>query len=83
MNELNDDFTSMRQMHAVLVRHFVEGRKQAEIAEEMNLSTSKVNRIIAQARRSGMVKISIETPFQRLMDIERQIGHRLAHGVGQ
>lgn len=32
MNELNDDFTSMRQMHAVLVRHFIEGRKQAEIA---------------------------------------------------
>ncbi len=25
MNELNDDFTSMRQMHAVLVRHFIEG----------------------------------------------------------
>jgi DNA-binding transcriptional regulator LsrR (DeoR family) len=73
MNELNDDFTSMRQMHAVLVRHFIEGRKQAEIAEEMNLSTSKVNRIIALARRSGMVKITIETPFQRLMEIERQL----------
>jgi DNA-binding transcriptional regulator LsrR (DeoR family) len=73
MNEINDDFTSMRQMHAVLVRHFIEGRKQAEIAEEMNLSTSKVNRIIAQARRSGMVKISIETPFQRLMELERQL----------
>jgi DNA-binding transcriptional regulator LsrR (DeoR family) len=73
MNEINEDFTSLRQMHAVLVRHFVEGRKQAEIAEEMNLSTSKVNRIIAQARRSGMVKISIETPFQRLMEIERRL----------
>ena len=73
MNELNDDFTSMRQVHAVLVRHFIEGHKQAEIATEMNLSTSKVNRIIAQARRAGMVKISIETPFQRLMDLERQL----------
>ena len=70
---------------------FIEGRKQAEIAEEMNLSTSKVNRIIAQARRSGMVKISIETPFQRLMELERQLaatglgesGHRLAHRLGQ
>ncbi len=39
----------------------------------MNLSTSKVNRIIALARRSGMVKITIETPFQRLMEIERQL----------
>lgn len=73
MNDMNEDFTSMRQMHAVLVRHFIEGRKQAEIAEAMNLSTSKVNRIIAQARRSGMVKISIETPFQRLMEIEQAL----------
>ncbi|WP_152827458.1 sugar-binding transcriptional regulator [Fertoeibacter niger] len=70
---MNEDFTSLRQMHAVLVRHFIEGRKQAEIAEAMNLSTSKVNRIIAQARRSGMVKISIETPFQRLMEIEQKL----------
>ena len=37
MNEVGADFTTMRQMHAVLVRHFIEGRKQAEIAEEMNL----------------------------------------------
>ena len=40
-------------MHAVLVRHFVEGRKQAEIAEEMNLSTSKVNRMIAAGATVG------------------------------
>lgn len=80
MNEIGDDFTTMRQMHAVLVRHFIEGRKQAEIAEEMNLSTSKVNRIIAQARRSGMIKISIETPFQRLMELER---HLVATGLLQ
>lgn len=73
MTEMNSDFASMRQMHAVLVRHFVEGRKQSEIAEEMNLSTSKVNRIIAQARRSGMVKISVETPFQRLIELERKL----------
>ncbi|GHC60372.1 sugar-binding transcriptional regulator [Neogemmobacter tilapiae] len=73
MNDVSNDFTSMRQMHAVLVRHFIEGRKQSEIAEEMNLSTSKVNRIIAQARRMGMVKIAIETPFQRLMDLEARL----------
>lgn len=73
MNEVNDDFTSMRQMHVVLVRHFIEGLKQAEIAGQMNLSTSKVNRIIAQARRSGMVRISIETPFRRLMELEQKL----------
>lgn len=73
MSESRDNFTTLRQMHAVLVRHFIEGRRQAEIAEEMNLSTSKVNRVIAHARRSGMVKIIIETPFQRLLDMERRL----------
>ncbi len=73
MNEISDDFASLRQLHTVLVRHFLEGQRQAEIAAAMNLSTSKVNRIIAQARRSGMVKISIETPFQRLLETERQL----------
>ena len=72
------EFASSRQLREYfqyLAEAAFSGRtqlEQAEIAEEMNLSTSKVNRIIAQARRSGMVKISIETPFQRLMDIERQ-----------
>ncbi|GGO32173.1 transcriptional regulator [Gemmobacter aquaticus] len=73
MTDGTNDFAIMRQTYAVLVRHFIEGHKQAEIADEMNLSTSKVNRIIALARRTGMVKISIETPFQRLMELEKQL----------
>ena len=50
--------------------HFVDGMKQAEIALAMNLSPSKVNRLIAQGRALNMVKIEIESPFQRLVDIE-------------
>lgn len=69
MAEMND-FDTLRQMHTVLVLHFLEGEKQADIAERLNLSASKVNRLIAQGRKLGMVKISIETPFQRLMAME-------------
>lgn len=72
MDEM-EDFDTLRQMHTVLVLHFMEGEKQADIAERLNLSKSKVNRLIAEGRKLGMVKISIETPFQRLLTMERTL----------
>lgn len=65
-----DDFELIRQIHTVLVLHFIQGKKQSEIAETLNLSTSKVNRLITQGRTLGMVKIAIESPFQSLVDLE-------------
>ncbi|WP_340118238.1 sugar-binding transcriptional regulator [Pelagibius sp. 7325] len=70
MADRKDDFESIRQIHTVLVLHFLEGMKQSEIARKLNLSTSKVNRLITQGRRLGMVKIAVESPFQRLVDLE-------------
>ncbi|TYC60686.1 sugar-binding transcriptional regulator [Rhodobacterales bacterium] len=70
MADKKTDIEMMRQMHTVLVLHFLEGRKQSEIAEVLNLSTSKVNRLITQGRKLGMVRIDIENPFQRLSDLE-------------
>ena len=69
----NSDFEATRQIYTVLVMHFVEGHKQSEIAEMLNLSTSKVNRLIAQGRKLGMVRIQVESPFQRLVEIERML----------
>ena len=57
----------------MLVLHFVDGMKQSDIALAMNLSPSKVNRLIAQGRKLGMVKIAIESPFQRLVDLEKRL----------
>lgn len=68
-----DDLEALRQMHTVLVLHFIEGETQADIAERLNLSKSKVNRLIAEGRRLGMVKISIETPFHRLLTVETSL----------
>ena len=73
MVDKQKDFELIRQIHTVLILHFLEGKKQSEIASELNLSTSKVNRLITQGRKMGMIKIDIESPFQTLMDLERDL----------
>ena len=73
MAEKIPDFETVRQIHTVLVLHFVDGMKQSEIAATLNLSTSKINRLITQGRKLGMVKIAIDSPFQRLVDLENRL----------
>lgn len=83
MVDNRDEFDQQRQMYSVLVLHFIEGVKQSEIAEKLNLSHTKVNRMIAAGRKAGMVKISISSPFQRLVDMENDVTQRfgLKHSV--
>jgi DNA-binding transcriptional regulator LsrR (DeoR family) len=73
MADKKEDFELIRQIYTVLMLHFVDGMKQADIALAMNLSPSKVNRLIAQGRKLGMVKIEINSPFQGLVDVERRL----------
>ncbi|EHK53022.1 sugar-binding transcriptional regulator [Allomesorhizobium alhagi] len=73
MAENREDFEAIRQIYTVLVLHFVDGMKQSEIALAMNLSPSKVNRLIVQGRKLGMVKVAIESPFQPLVDLETRL----------
>ncbi len=73
MMDLNANYETVRQIHTVLILHFIEGLKQSEIAANLNLSTSKVNRLIAQGRRMGMVKIDVESRFQHLETHEKRI----------
>jgi DNA-binding transcriptional regulator LsrR (DeoR family) len=73
MADHKDDFEAIRQIYTVLMLHFMDGMKQSDIAQAMNLSASKVNRLIAQGRKLGMVKIAIESPFQRLVDLEQRL----------
>lgn len=78
--EGKDDFAAVRQIHTVLALHFIEGVKQSDIADRLNLSTSKVNRLIKRGRELGMVKITIESPFQSLVDVESRLAR--ATGLG-
>lgn len=73
MAESKEDFEQVRQIYTVLMLHFVDGIKQNDIAASLNLSPSKVNRLIAEGRRLGMLKIAVESPFQRLVDLETRI----------
>ena len=83
MAEATEDFESIRQIYTVLVLHFIDGMKQNDIATMLNLSTSKVSRLITQGRKLGMVRIAIDSPFQRLVDIEKRLAAagRLAGAV--
>lgn len=83
MAETRDEYDVLRQTYTVLMLHFIEGMKQSDIAKRLNLSTSKVNRLIASGQKAGMVKITIESPFQRLMEVEKALlqKFRLAHAV--
>jgi DNA-binding transcriptional regulator LsrR (DeoR family) len=81
VTEGKDDFAAVRQIHTVLALHFIEGVKQSDIAERLNLSTSKVNRLIKRGRELGMVKITIESPFQSLLGVESQLAR--ATGLGK
>jgi DNA-binding transcriptional regulator LsrR (DeoR family) len=73
MADHKEDFEAIRQIYTVLMLHFMDGMKQSDIAAAMNLSPSKVNRLIAQGRKLGMVKVAIESPFQRLVDLEKRL----------
>jgi DNA-binding transcriptional regulator LsrR (DeoR family) len=74
MSDGKDEVASIRQIHTVMTLHFVEGIKQAEIAERLNLSTSKVNRLIRRGRELGMIKITIDAgPFHRLVEMEQEL----------
>jgi DNA-binding transcriptional regulator LsrR (DeoR family) len=73
MVDTRDEFDQQRQMYSVLVLHFIEGVKQSEIAERLNISHTKVNRLISAGRKAGMVKINISSPYQRLVDLENEI----------
>jgi DNA-binding transcriptional regulator LsrR (DeoR family) len=81
MAENNEEVATIRQIHTVVTLHFVEGITQSDIATRLNLSTSKVNRLIRRGRELGMVRITIDAgPFQRLVDMEQALVDRTGLG---
>jgi DNA-binding transcriptional regulator LsrR (DeoR family) len=67
------DYDEARLISRVLNLYYLEELTQSQIAQELDLSTSKVNRLLQQARRAGMVEIRLRTPFQQLFDLESQL----------
>lgn len=66
-------YENVRLINQILTLYYIEELKQSEIAERMGLSTTKVNRLLQQAREAGYVEYVIQTPFQHLFDLENRL----------
>lgn len=66
-------FNGSRQVYRVLVMYYQDGRKQSEIAAATGLSVTTVNRMIRQGRESGMVEITIKSPFLSAHQLEKDL----------
>lgn len=53
--------------------HFKEGLTQQETADRVGLSRASVNRIISDARTSGLVRIEIDSRLSACLDLERRL----------
>lgn len=69
--------TPDEQMHVrVAWLYFMEGRTQAEIAELLSTNRLRINRIINEARRSGLVTVTINSRLRSCVDLEQQLTGR-------
>ncbi len=53
--------------------YYERGLTQAEIGRQFHISRSTVSRLLQEARNSNVVRISINYPWKRDFDLERQI----------
>ena len=56
--------------------YYVAGNTQEHTADLLGISRVKVNRLLAEARDAGIVKISIEHRFARMAELEETIRNR-------
>lgn len=55
-------YRDLRQMHQAARMYYVEELGQASIAERMSVSRPTVSRLLAEARRVGIVRITVHEP---------------------
>jgi len=72
MDQLQD-IAQVRRIYTALTLHYVDGLTQAQVAERMGQSHSTVNRMIKAGHDMGMVEITIRSPFQDHLALEREL----------
>jgi len=72
MDQLQD-IAQVRRIYTALTLHYVDGLTQAQVAERMGQSHSTVNRMIRAGHDMGMVEITIRSPFQDHLALEREL----------
>jgi DNA-binding transcriptional regulator LsrR (DeoR family) len=53
--------------------YFMEGRTQGEIADALSTNRLRVNKIIAEARRSGLVTITLNSRLTSCVELEQKL----------
>ncbi len=56
--------------------YFLEGKTQAQVAEQLNISRQKVQRFLGQCRELGIVEINIRNPLELSLDLENRLKER-------
>lgn len=67
----------MEMLRLVAELYYQRGHGQIEIAELTGFSVSKVSRLLAQARESGIVRITVEPRTSEVTPIAAELGERL------
>lgn len=66
--------------HSMLVRaatlYYLDGKSQAEVAADIGVSRSNVSRVLADARKLGIVEIRVNAPAARASELERGLVER-------
>ena len=73
MNSLQSDYESERRISKILMMYYIEDRSQAEIGQELGISTAKISRLLKQARNQGYVEINLHSPFQHILMLEKEL----------
>jgi DNA-binding transcriptional regulator LsrR (DeoR family) len=69
----NFDYDDIRLISRALDLYYRDELTQTEVGKRLGLSAAKVNRLLKQARREGMVKVTIHTPLRHLFDLESRL----------
>ena len=70
-----DDDASLATRAAWL--YFAAGLTQSEVAERLNIQSTKAHRLIARASREGMIRVFVEGPVAECVALENTLAQRL------
>jgi DNA-binding transcriptional regulator LsrR (DeoR family) len=56
--------------------YFAGGRTQGEVAEELNVASTKAHRLIAKATRDGLIRVFVEGPMAGCITLEDELKRR-------
>lgn len=63
----------VEELLRVARRYYIDGARQADIADEIHVSRPTVSRMLLLAREAGIVRITVEHPYERTSGIEAEL----------